>query len=110
MHELAAERGGHCLSDKYVNSTTKLTWQCDQGHIWEATPRAIRQGVWCQECAGTKRLTVEEMHRLAEERGGKCLSDKYVSLSTKVKWQCSKGHVWEATTQDIRSGNWCPEC
>ena len=110
MHELAAERGGHCLSDKYVNSTTKLSWQCGQGHVWEATPRAIRQGGWCPECLGTKRLTIEEMRSLAEERGGKCLSDKYVSLSTKVKWQCSKGHVWEATTQDIRRGNWCPEC
>ena len=110
MVELAAEQGGLCLSEKYVNSTTKLTWQCAKGHVWEATPRIIKQGGWCPECAGTIRLSVSEMQQLAEERGGKCLSDKYVDAATKVKWQCSKGHVWEATIRDIKEGSWCPEC
>ena len=110
MMELAAEQGGLCLSDKYVNSTTKLTWQCAKGHVWEATPRAIKQGDWCKECAGTIRLSVSEMQQLAEERGGKCLSDKYLDSATKVKWQCAKGHVWEATIRDIKEGSWCPKC
>jgi len=110
MVELAAEQGGLCLSEKYVNSTTKLTWQCAKGHVWEATPRVVKQGGWCQECAGTIRLSVSEMQQLAEERGGKCLSDKYVDAATKVKWQCAKGHVWEATIRDIKDGSWCPEC
>ena len=30
----------------------------------------------------SKRLTIEEMRTLAEERGGKCLSDKYVNTRT----------------------------
>ena len=29
-----------------------------------------------------KRLTIEEMHTLAANRGGKCLSDKYVNTRT----------------------------
>ena len=110
MAELAAEQGGLCLSDKYVNSTTKLKWQCAKGHVWEATPRVVKQGSWCPECAGTIRLSIAEMQQMAEERGGKCLSDKYVDLSTKVKWQCAKGHVWEAAIRDIKEGSWCPEC
>ncbi|GIS50931.1 MAG: hypothetical protein Ct9H90mP25_3650 [Gammaproteobacteria bacterium] len=55
--------------------------------MWEATPRFFQAGDWCPECAGTIRLSIAEMQQMAEERGGKCLSDKYVDLSTKVKWQ-----------------------
>jgi len=28
MNGLAANKGGKCLSDKYVNSSTKLKWEC----------------------------------------------------------------------------------
>ena len=110
MQEIAFERGGKCLSDTYINSTTKLTWECSKGHTWEASPQSIRRGGWCPECLGSKRLTIEEMHELAAERGGKCLSDKYVSLSTKVRWECREGHIWEATPDSIKRGAWCPEC
>ena len=110
MQEIAFERGGKCLSDTYINSTTKLTWECSKGHTWEASPQSIRRGGWCPDCLGSKRLTIEEMHELAAERGGKCLSDKYVSLSTKVRWECREGHIWEATTDSIKRGAWCPEC
>ena len=34
MRELAAAKGGKCLSDVYVNSASKLQWQCARGHTW----------------------------------------------------------------------------
>ena len=110
MNKLAAKKGGKCLSDKYVNSSTKLRWECGECHAWEATPQAIKQGSWCLECSGSKRLTIEKMQEIAAERKGKCLSDKYVNSSTKLRWECDEGHVWEATPQAIKQGNWCHEC
>lgn len=38
MQHLAKMRGGKCLSTEYVNNKTKLKWQCNEGHIWEAVP------------------------------------------------------------------------
>lgn len=51
MRTIAAERGGRCLSTEYVNSSTKLEWECHVGHRWLAPPNAIRNGHWCRLCA-----------------------------------------------------------
>lgn len=57
-----------------------------------------------------KKLTIEEMHVLAVEKGGECLSTEYVNSITKLKWRCSKGHEWEARPGDIKRVSWCPNC
>jgi len=51
-----------------------------------------------------------ELSHLAEQRGGRLLSRKYVSAKTKLKWCCSKGHEWLATPNGIKNGTWCPKC
>lgn len=58
----------------------------------------------------TKKLTLEELELTAQRRGGHCLATKYKNSSSKVKWKCSEGHVFDATTRDVRSGRWCPRC
>jgi hypothetical protein len=51
MQELAGSRGGRCLSTAYIDSKTRLKWKCAFGHEWEATPRLLKAGHWCPECA-----------------------------------------------------------
>jgi len=51
MQELALSRGGQCLSADFVDIKTKLKWKCAFGHEWEATPRLLKAGHWCPECA-----------------------------------------------------------
>jgi len=49
--------------------------------------------------------------QFAKEKGGKCLSDNYIIRTTKMKWQCSKGHIWEAIPHHIiNRKQWCPKC
>ena len=110
MHLLAGERGGKCLSTEYINNKTHLNWQCDEGHIWKARPDSIVNGTWCPTCAGKLSLNIEDMIKIAEERGGKCLSKKYVNEQTKLLWECSKGHKWRTTPSLIRQGAWCRTC
>lgn len=51
------------------------------------------------------------MHQIAKERKGKCLSKKYVSVDTLLKWQCVRGHVWNARPYTIlHRGSWCGKC
>jgi hypothetical protein len=51
MQEMAVSRGGRCLSTEYADIKTKLRWKCAFGHEWEASPRLLKAGHWCPECA-----------------------------------------------------------
>jgi hypothetical protein len=111
VREFARERGGECLSTEYVNNRTRLRWRCAQGHEWESTYDNIQTGKWCPECGGVKRLTLEDAKRIAVERGGECLSAKFKNAKSKLRWRCSKGHVWDAALGHVKnSGSWCPVC
>lgn len=50
MNEIAASRGGKCLSDHYTNCRTKLKWQCGEGHEWDTKPVIVAGGSWCPHC------------------------------------------------------------
>jgi hypothetical protein len=110
VQEIAIERGGRCLSEQYLGSKFKLTWQCALGHIWQAMVTAVRRGSWCPECAGNRKLDIALFHRLATERGGLCLSDVYVNKDTPLLFQCSAGHQWKAPPGEIKGGSWCSIC
>ena len=111
MQELAKSRGGICLSDKYINGKTKLLWQCDNGHRWWASPLAVKAKTWCPVCAGKLPLSITDMQAVAESHDGKCLSEEYVNIGTKLLWQCDKGHQWEATPSNVIYGKtWCAVC
>jgi hypothetical protein len=109
MKMIAKDSGGQCLSSEYLNNSSKLIWKCKNGHIWEATPKNIKKGRWCPFCVG-KYLTIEEMQNRAKKFKGKCLSKEYINAKEKLQWQCRVGHVWLATPDSIKSGNWCPHC
>jgi hypothetical protein len=51
--QLAKKFNGLCLSTEYVNSCTKLSWQCAKGHIFYATYNNVKtKNTWCSECSG----------------------------------------------------------
>ncbi len=110
MQKIAEKRGGKCISDKYVNSKTNLLWECSCGYQWKATPSSIKRGSWCPSCSKNIKLTIEEMRDIAQEKGGECLSEKYINSKTKLLWQCSEGHTWKATPNAVKRGTWCPFC
>jgi len=115
MKRIADSRNGECLSDKYVNSETKLRWRCNEGHEWEATPKMVKSGTWCRICGIVKgamkqRDTIENMRIIAMSHDGECLSDQYVNDKTKLKWRCSEGHEWKAVPSSVKQGHWCPVC
>jgi len=110
MQELAKRKGGKCLSKKYIGAYTKLTWQCEKGHTWDAAPYAIKTGEWCPVCSRISGITIKDMQEIAEARGGKCLSKEYKNTHAKLLWECSKGHTWKAEPSAIKSGYWCPHC
>jgi hypothetical protein len=118
MKQIALKRGGKCLSSAYKNQNTSLEWLCDKcGNKWKATYASISIGHWCPKCAietvrGSKiKYTINDMQKIAESRGGKCLSKIYLPSVAKIKWQCKRGHIWDAIPHNVvKKGTWCQKC
>ncbi len=106
-NSLANAKNGFCLSTIYKNSNTKLLWQCNKGHQWEARYNSIQQGHWCFKC---RKLDIHEMKIIALDKKGDCLSSEYQNNKSKLMWKCEKGHEWQATPANIKKGHWCPKC
>ncbi|MCH1473284.1 MAG: hypothetical protein L7V85_05170 [Bacteroidia bacterium] len=50
MKQLAKQFNGKCLSINYVNTKSKLIWECDKGHRFEKNPAEVKKGRWCPNC------------------------------------------------------------
>lgn len=57
-------------------------------------------------------LTLEELRKAAEFRGGKLLSTSYDGDPAKpLAWECHKGHKFTASVKLVlEGGHWCPDC
>jgi len=110
MQKIAKQKGGQCLSVLYTDGKTKLRWRCKNGHEWENTSSHIKQGQWCRECSGLKKLTLEQMQILAKSKDGFCISNEYKNIDSKLEWRCKEGHIWKASPYSIKNGTWCPFC
>lgn len=60
---------GKCLSKEYLNSKSKLLWQCKEGHKFRADPDSVMAGHWCPKCRG--RLTEEVCREVFKALTGK---------------------------------------
>lgn len=47
----AESRDGKCLSTEYVNSHSRMKWECKNGHQWETRfSKVIFENTWCPKC------------------------------------------------------------
>ena len=103
-------------ADVTLGTARKVWWVCSAGHEWTAANNDRNRGNGCPTCGNRKRGdatrgTLKEMQAIAKERGGKCISSEYVTARKKLKWECAKGHTWEAVPDCVKNrGSWCPIC
>ena len=108
-----AEKGGDAQSDPFdIDGSRFIQVRCGAGHEWRARAHNLAYlHSWCPECYGNKPLTIAAMVAIAESRGGKCLSAEYHGLKGKLSWECTFGHQWDATANNVKNmGSWCPHC
>jgi len=110
--EFANIRGGLLLSTAYIDANKLLEWKCNTcDYNWLASFSSIKsQESWCPKCAGNFKLTLKDCQLLAESKDGTCLSEEYTNSSNHMAWKCKEGHNWNASTQSIKAGSWCPYC
>ncbi len=111
MEDLAHSRNFTFLSNGYTGIMKKHKWQCDKGHQWESRPNDIKSGCGCPYCAG-KRKDIHTLKKLIENRPLKILSDKYLGMHSKHKWECDKcNYIWKSTVGSVvNSKTGCPKC
>ena len=115
MRILASQYGGQCLSEMHKRTSAPLLWRCKEGHEFLANAGTIRKrGIFCRTCHWAKKsaLSLERMHALAKQRGGKLLSTEYIPANRgRMRWRCAHGHVWDMVgITKIVLGRWCPTC
>ena len=77
------EHRGLCKATKYKNSETKMPWQCEFGHEWEAIWHNIKyMKSWCPYCAGLAKPRIEDLQNFAIKHNGLCKSIKYINNNT----------------------------
>jgi hypothetical protein len=107
---LAKSNNGKCLfvGKNVLDGASK--WKCHKGHIWNTAYSCIQSGTWCPRCAGKIALVAADYHKLAKNKGGKCLLVGKIARDNSSKWKCIKGHEWNATYDNVHRGHWCPNC
>lgn len=115
----AIEKGGVLLSTEYRGTSTKLDFRCAAGHTFSSWPGSMWHGkTWCKSCSAAasrnrqlaERDFLGELQEIAAQRGGACLSTKYVRSDVKLRFACADGHEWDSRPNDVRRGTWCPSC
>jgi hypothetical protein len=83
LKDIAKEKGGKLISNSYVNSSSKLAFECSKGHRWFTKPnKIISAGRWCPVCGKLSssksriKYSKKELDEIAKGKGGKCLSKK----------------------------------
>ena len=111
LQAAARAKGGECLSLVYINSDARYHMRCAKGHEWQGVGSKVIHGQWCPQCANeARRDSIENMHKIAQARGGRCLSTVYFRNTDKLTWECHHGHVWRAVPNSVKRGTWCQIC
>ena len=117
IKEIVEKNGGELK--EISNNKFKIICLKD-GYTWETSWNVIHSGHWCPACAkersNLKRIqenkkTEEKVVKFIKNKGGKLECNWfYTNNSEKIKIECSKQHIWQATWANLKNGHWCPYC
>lgn len=111
IRRMIEQRGGTLLQGIYEKNTSPLLIQCEKGHQFDSYWNRLSKGIWCAQCSGTAKLTLQDAREAAEEKKGTLLSTDYKNSRSKLLWKCSEGHEFPASLSKVKDrGQWCPQC
>jgi len=102
--------GYKLLSEEYVNSSVKLTVECNIGHEYNVSWGKFQSGRRCPYCSNRVKTTKEEVISNLQSEGYKLKSEEYVNSNIPILIECSNGHEWKVTYQKFKQGRRCPRC
>lgn len=107
-------------TDITLHSGKKVWWQCEKGHVWQASADHRARGQNCPYCANRRVLRgyndlQTKNPSLAEQwhptgNGDVRAGDVTLHSNRMVWWQCARGHEWKALVNNRAKGAGCPVC
>jgi hypothetical protein len=92
LKQVAAARGGECLSIAYEGAHKRYTWRCgvSEHPAWAATAASVMRGTWCPECARVNHAESGASFEAwgADHRLVFLSREEYTSWEGKYKWRC----------------------
>jgi len=58
----------------------------------------------------TQKLSIDYVKEESKKRGSECVSYNYKNALTKLKFRCSRGHIFESSWNSIQQGQGCGSC
>lgn len=103
---------GKCLIAEPAYTMERVEWLCEKRHRFSASLYNVKKGYWCPSCIKleAKNNYLLQIQKIAESKGGKCVSKNYVNNSLKLEFRCRNGHTFHANANNIKSGWWCKFC
>jgi hypothetical protein len=122
LQKFAKSRGGVCLSREWLGHNKPHRFRCgDCGREWKTSAgNTLTHQHWCRICSARKNWEKEtrkrdvfgKMKKIAKQRGGVCLSPRWLGASARYRFRCGKcGREWETPPSVIlRRKGWCRSC
>jgi 5-methylcytosine-specific restriction endonuclease McrA len=107
----AFEKEGYILlSKEYVNSKIPLEYICPENHSGSIMWNCWQRGNRCDECGGTKKLTIDFIKKEFKKEGYELLTKIYKSAHQELKYICPRGHKWSIQWYSWKQGHRCFKC
>ena len=103
------------LSKYYQNAHQKLKLICPKGHEIDITWNDFKNGCGCVYCyRENQRLKLRDSYEYIksyiESYGFNLLSENHVNSNTRLKIECSEGHVFLRSFSYFKRNGTCPKC
>jgi hypothetical protein len=104
------ERGCELL-DTYNNNNTRLKFICKCGETSTITFASFNdKNCYCENCGGTKKLTLDWLANEIAKFNYDLISDKYITARIKLELKCNKNHVCQISWNNFQKGKRCRTC
>lgn len=103
------EERGCKLLGKYKNKYTPVAFICKCGKKSTITYNSFRNGSYCMNCGGKKKITTKQVQKMAKSRGCELLSE-YINAHSKITIKCKCGEIYETVWSNFREGRECKKC
>ena len=110
VKEQFEKEGYKLLSEEYVDSKTKLKYECPEGHKHSISWNNWRQGQRCFYCSNNAKPSIEFIRQYFENKGCVLLTEVYINAQQKLEYICANGHRHEIKWNHFKDGSRCPIC
>jgi hypothetical protein len=103
------------LEKEYINTTTKMKYQCSCGNISYTTFSVFKSGHRCKKCGGVRignllKYNYSYIKNFFKKEGCQLLSRVYTNSNIPLKYRCSCGNVSHVSFNHFMRGNRCVKC